>query len=79
MSITCPLANMSRFLQKLEHCSGENAEILHNQFKPAKHKTKDFGIDPESREVVTDATSSFTGHLCGRQPSYFDQFAQQTM
>jgi len=38
MSITSPLANMSRFLQKLEHCSGENAEILHNHLKQSKQK-----------------------------------------
>jgi hypothetical protein len=31
VSIIGLMANMSRFLQKLEHCSGENAEILHSQ------------------------------------------------
>ena len=30
MPTTCPLANMSRFLQKLERCSGENAEKINN-------------------------------------------------
>ena len=29
-STTDPLAIMSRFLQELEHCSGENAEKLRN-------------------------------------------------
>jgi hypothetical protein len=62
MSTTCPLANMSRFLQKLEHCSGENAEKLHNHLKLSKLKIKDFGIDPNSREGVTVVVSSFTGH-----------------
>jgi len=33
MSTTSPLANMSRFLQKLEHCSVENEEKLHNHLK----------------------------------------------
>jgi hypothetical protein len=28
MSTTGKLANMSRFLQKLEHCSGENAKKI---------------------------------------------------
>jgi hypothetical protein len=38
VSITGPLANMSRLLQKIEHCSGENAEILHNHLKHSKLK-----------------------------------------
>jgi hypothetical protein len=56
---------MSRFLQKLEHCSGENAEILHNHLKQYKLKIHGLGIDPNSREatVVTVVVSSFTGHL----------------
>ena len=33
MSTTGPLANISRFFHKLEHCSGENAEKLHNHSK----------------------------------------------
>jgi len=33
MSIAGPLANMSRFLQKLEHCFGENAKNKINQLK----------------------------------------------
>ncbi len=28
-----PLTNMSRFLQNLEHCSGDNAEVSHNYWK----------------------------------------------
>ena len=63
MSTTGPLANMSRFLQKLEHCSGENAEKLHNHIKECKLKIKGFGINPNSRDVVTVVVSSFTGHL----------------
>ena len=61
--ITCPLANMSRFLQKPEHCSGENDDILHNHVKYSKLKIKGFGIYPNSREVVEVVVSSFTGHL----------------
>ena len=60
VSTTSPLANMSRFLLKLEHCSGENATILP---KPSKLKIKDLGIDPNSREVVTVIVFTFTGHL----------------
>ena len=63
MSTTSPLANTSRFLQKLEHCSFENAEKLHNHLKQSKLKIKGFGIDPNSREAVTVVVSSFTAHL----------------
>jgi len=63
MSTTCPLANMSRFLQKLGHYSIENAEILHNHLKKSKLKIKGFGIDPNSREDVTVIVCSFTCHL----------------
>ena len=63
MSITCSLANMSRFLQKLEHCSGENVEMSHNHLKQSKLKIKGFGIDPNSREAVMVGVSIFTGHL----------------
>jgi len=48
---------------KLEHCSGENAEKIHNHLKQSKLKIKGFGIDPNSREAVTVVVSSFTGHL----------------
>jgi hypothetical protein len=58
-----PLANMSRFLQKLEHCSGENAEKIYNRLKHSKLKIKGFRIDPNSHEVVTVIVLSFTGHL----------------
>jgi hypothetical protein len=55
--------NLSRFLQNLELCTGENAEILHGHLKPSKLNAKGFGIDPNSREVVTVVVSSFTGSL----------------
>jgi hypothetical protein len=60
---TGPMANMARFLQKLEYCSGDNAEVLHNHLKQSKLKVQGFGIDPNSREAVTVVVSSFTGHL----------------
>jgi len=63
VSSTCPLANMSRFLQKLEHYSDENAKILYSPIKQTKLKIKGFIIDHNSREVVTVVVSSFTGHL----------------
>ena len=55
--------NMSRFLQKLEHCNGENAEILHDHLKQSKLTIKGFGIDPTFFENVTVMISSFTGKL----------------
>jgi hypothetical protein len=53
--------NLSRFLQKLELCTGENPEILHDHFKQPKLKVKGFGVDPNSMEVVMVVVSSFTG------------------
>ena len=50
-------------MQKLEHCSGENAEIIHNHLKQSKLEIKRFEINPDTREVVTVVVSSFTGHL----------------
>ncbi len=55
--------NLSRFLQKLEHCTGEDAEELHDTLKQSKLKVKGFGIDPNPRESVTVVVSTFTGHL----------------
>jgi len=45
VSITSPLANISRFVHVLEHCSGENAKILYNHMKRSEPKIKGFGID----------------------------------
>jgi hypothetical protein len=59
---TCPLANMSRFLQKLEYCSGENAYKLHNHLKQSKLKIKGVAFDPNSRVVVTVVVSFLTGY-----------------
>ena len=44
--------NLSRFLQKLELRTGENAEILRDHLKQSKLKVKGFGVDPNSREVL---------------------------
>jgi len=56
--------NLSRFLQKLELCTGENAdEILHDHFLNSKLKVKGFGVYPNSREAVMVVVSSFTGLL----------------
>ena len=63
MSTTGPLSNMSHFLQKLEHCFGENAKKIHNHLKHSKLKIKGFGIYSSSLEAVTVVVSSFTGHL----------------
>ena len=73
VSITGPLANMSRFLQKLEHCSCENAEVLHTLLQYSKLKIKGCGIDPNSRKVVTVVVSSFTGHLGNWAATHADE------
>ena len=54
--------NLSRFLQKLELCTGENQEILHDHLKQSKLKVKGFGVYPYSKEVVTVVVSSLRGH-----------------
>jgi hypothetical protein len=56
-------SNLSRFLHKLELCSGENAKVLHDHLKQSKYKVKGFGVDPNPKEVVTVLVSSFTGSL----------------
>ena len=54
---------MSRFLKKLELCSGENAEVLHDHLKQSKLKVKRFGVDPNSKEVVKVVVSPLRGSL----------------
>ena len=56
-------ANLSRFLQKLELCNGENPEILYDHLKQSKLQVKGFRVDPNSKEVVMVIVSSFTGSL----------------
>ncbi len=55
--------NLSRFLQKFKHCTGEDAEKLHDTLKQSQLKVKGLEIDPNSREVVTVVMSSFTVQL----------------
>jgi hypothetical protein len=57
------LPNLSHFLKKLVPCTGEDAEELHDTLKHSKLKVKGFGIDPNSREVVTVVVSFFTRKL----------------
>ena len=78
MCTTGSLANMSRFLHKLEHCSGENVEKLHNHLNQYKLKIKGFGINPTSREVVAVIMSSFTGHLRNWAAYRADEFLSST-
>jgi uncharacterized protein YajQ (UPF0234 family) len=73
MSTTSPLANIFPFMQKLEHCSGENAEKLNNHLKQSKLKIKGFGINYNSRETVTVVVSSFTGHLGNSVADHADE------
>jgi len=56
-------ANMSRFLQKLEHCTGDDSNMLHDHLKHAKLKIQGFGINPNSKKVVVVLVSSSTGKL----------------
>ena len=54
----------SPFIQKLELCSCEKGEVLHDHLKQSKLKVKGFGVDPNSKaEAVTIVVSSFTGPL----------------
>jgi len=50
---------MPRFLRKLEHCSGEKAEVLKNHLKQSKLKIKGFVVEPNSREAVIVVVSSW--------------------
>ena len=60
-------------MQKLEHCSGENAYILRDHLKQSKLKIKGFGIDPNSREFVSVVVSFFTGHLGNGAADHADE------
>jgi hypothetical protein len=55
--------NLSQLLHKLEHCIGENAEVLNDHSKWSKLKVKRFRMDPNSREVITVMGSSSTEQL----------------
>ena len=55
--------NLSRLLQKLVLCTGENVEILHDHLKQSKFQVKAFGVDPNYKEAVTVVVSSFAGSL----------------
>jgi hypothetical protein len=70
---SCVTANLSRFLQKLELCNGENPETLHDHLKPSKLKVKGFGVDPNSGEAVTVVVSSFTGSLYNWATDHADE------
>ncbi len=43
--------------------SDENAEALHDRLKQSNLKIEGFGVDPNSREVVTIVVSYFTEQL----------------
>ena len=65
--------SLSHFLLKLTPCTGEDAEELHDILKQSKLKVKGFGIDPNSREVVTVVVSSFTGKLGNWTADHVDE------
>jgi hypothetical protein len=50
---------MSRFVQKLEHCTGESIEVLHYHLKQSKLEVDGFRIYPKYHVVVTVVVSSF--------------------
>jgi hypothetical protein len=54
---------MSRFLQKMEHCNGEDSIKLNNHLKQSRLKIQGFGINPDSNQVVVVLISSFTSKL----------------
>ncbi len=66
-------ANLSRFLQKLELCNGEDSEVLHDHLKQSKLKVKGFGVDPNSKEAVKIVVSSFTGSLGNWAANHADE------
>jgi len=55
--------NMSRFLQKMEHCNGEDSIKLNNHLKQSRLKIKGFGINPDSNQAIVVLVSSFIGKL----------------
>jgi hypothetical protein len=57
------MVNMSRFLQKIEHCNGEDSVKLNNHLKQSRLKIQGFGINPDSNQAVVILVSSFTGKL----------------
>jgi hypothetical protein len=67
------LMPMSRFLRKLEHCSGENAEVLDNPLKHSKIKIDGFGVEPNSREVIAFVVSSYTRQLLNWNVDHADE------
>ena len=55
--------NMSRLLQNLEHCNGEDSTKLHNHLKHSRLKIQGFRINPNSKQAVVVLVSSFTWKL----------------
>jgi len=46
---------------------------MHNHLKRSKLEIKGFGVDPNSREVVTVVVSSFTGQLGNWATNHADE------
>ena len=51
---------MSRFLQELEYINKEDSTKLHNHLKQSRLKIREFGINPDSKQIVVVLVSSFT-------------------
>jgi hypothetical protein len=54
------MVNMSRYLQKMEHCNGEDSVKLNNHLKQSRLKIQEFRINPDSNQAVVILVSSFT-------------------
>jgi hypothetical protein len=52
--------DMSRFLQKLKHCNGEDSTKLHNNLIQPRLKIQGFGINLDSKQVVVVLIFFFT-------------------
>ena len=46
------IVNMSRFLQKMEHCNGEDSIKLNNHLKQSRLKIQGLRINPDSNQAV---------------------------
>ena len=55
------IVNMSRFLQKIDHCNGEDSIKLNNHLKQSKLKIQGFGINLDSNQAIVVLDSLFTG------------------
>ncbi len=70
---TKDMVNMSRFLQKMEHCNGEDSIKMNNHLKQSKMKIQGFGIKPDSNRFVVVLVSLFTSKLGNWASDHYDE------